>query len=86
LDLEYIREKRTDYEPYGLKAKRVLFCFRINILTYEGDELSIILPLEDKKAKRIVDLLNIAFQEGYEHRAMTHRCDENWRGQKFLTA
>jgi hypothetical protein len=84
--LEYIREKRTDYEPYGLKSKRVFFIFTINTLTYEGGGLSIILPSKDQEAKRIVDLLNAAFQEGYEYRAMSHRCDVNWRGQKLLTA
>jgi hypothetical protein len=85
MDIEQIQEKQTDYKPYNFKLKRFYIVFTINVLTYEDEELSITLPSKCEEAQKIVDLLNVAFQEGYQCRAMSHRCDQNWRGQKLLT-
>lgn len=82
-DISYLKEKSTSYAPYDFKSE-LFWIFKTNILMYEGHKLTIKLSPCDLQAQRFVDLLNVAFQEGYEYRAMTHRCDENWRGEKLL--
>lgn len=62
-----------DYDfdnPYGRSVKRVLYFFGINVLTYEGEALSIRLSNNNREADNIVFLLNVAFREGYERRSM----------------
>ena len=82
---ELTKGKMTDYKPYSFRKKRIWGVFKTNVLVYEQDDLSIQLPLEDSCAERIVELLNCAFSEGYLYHSMTHKCDENWRGEKLIT-
>lgn len=51
--------------PYGFISQKYLFFLGGNVLTYEGSKLLVELPYDNKDAQRIVDLLNLAYGEGY---------------------